>query len=80
MIFKGFLNFNNLITLLLHRHTLRQIPWLIDIGAFNDSDVIREKLHGDSVENGGDKGVYFPCDDGPCWDVFKRAGAFLIRD
>lgn len=36
----------------LHRHTLRQIPWFIDIGTTRAGGVVGEELQGNDVQQG----------------------------
>jgi hypothetical protein len=42
---------------LLHRHALRQIARLVDIGAFGDGDVKGEELRRDRIEQRRDEWV-----------------------
>ena len=39
-------------SILLHRHALRKISWLVDVAAAADGDVVGEELEGDDFEDG----------------------------
>ena len=54
---------------LLHRHALRQIARLVDVGAFGDGRVIGEKLHGQRIDERREQCIDFRDFDG-------RPGAF----
>ena len=38
--------------MLLHRHALREISWLVDVASSLDGDVAGEELEGDDFEDG----------------------------
>ena len=37
--------------MLLHRHRLRQIPWLVNVSALEHGDVVGQQLQRDGVED-----------------------------
>ena len=42
---------------LFHRHALRQVARLVDIGALGDGGVVGEELHRDGIKDGRNKGI-----------------------